>query len=626
MKRVLICFLITYGVALGLALAQPALSATAQAALEKGNQAASMALATYSEHYLDKPLWQDAINFGLEARRLAPDNPAPYRFLAKVYTAVNWYEPAWKAWEDYQRLGGTADADVKVSLVKLGVWLGYNNYSSSDFQDAIKYYSIVVSLDPAQQESRAQLALSYLALGDNKAALPLLENLASQYPDNHEYRRYLGMVQDELSYGKDAASIFNRGLELYYSGDIDRAWISFGQAAKASDTYREAFIWAGRTALELRQPREAIAYWQRAVELDPSDQAARYFLNVSQKQTQWGVDAFNAFEEGYNAYQKNERASAKTKFVEASQRNPNYPDAWAWLSRLNFEAANFQAAYAAYETALRLEPSNEAYRYFYGEAGRQLGISATVAQPAPPSPAPVAPAPTPAPEPVAQAAPEPTPQATPEPVTQAAPEPVVAPEPAPAEPVIEAVAAPEPPAPEPPAPEPVPSPVVAGPPVTLLNTSYTQDRTKVEATGAAAFFEPSVDLKKDLSAYASGTLYQKVEILTKPSDKLVQYQLCLIPNDNVSVRPTCSNPANLTATTPGVYEAKQALSSFSNYAEIDWSKGVSSLMMIVRDQEGKPIDSSRMQESGDNLSSYYPQKINFAVVLVPASGSFDGWP
>ena len=63
---------------LGLGAAQqpaPALPEAARVALTQGQQAATAALATYDVHYLDKPLWREAIDYGMTAQRLAPRTP-----------------------------------------------------------------------------------------------------------------------------------------------------------------------------------------------------------------------------------------------------------------------------------------------------------------------------------------------------------------------------------------------------------------------------------------------------------------------------------------------------------------------------------------------------------------------
>ena len=74
-----------FGLLLSFGSAQTAMPQAAQAALVEGQRSASAALATYDVHYLDKPLWKEAIEYGLEAQRLrvrhvVRQRPRPCRF------------------------------------------------------------------------------------------------------------------------------------------------------------------------------------------------------------------------------------------------------------------------------------------------------------------------------------------------------------------------------------------------------------------------------------------------------------------------------------------------------------------------------------------------------------------
>ena len=686
----------------GVALAQPLpetsapLPVEAQEVLSQANFAASQALATYNVQFLDKPLWQDALSKGVQARDMAPNHPAPYRFLAEAYGHVNLYDSAWEAWEAYQQRGGTMDAQVRQEIAEIGDWLGYNSFSSGNYEGALRYYEVVVSLEPQREEALLNLGLSYLETGNREAALPVLQTLNETFPGNTLYQEYLTGAQNGAVSSVDAGTQFYDGIDLYYSGNIDQAWLAFSAAANSNPDYLDAFVWAGRTALELGQPEDAISYWQRATELDPGDDGAKYFLNVSIKRAEWGTAAYNAFEAGYNAYSSGDLSSARVSFEKAVAASPEYAEAWAWLGRVDFENGDFEGAYKAYDTARQLEPGVQAYSYFFQESGRRLGratpqVEATVPPPNAPSPSepsptepeptataptPTAPTPTAPQEPVA-ATPAPSTAETEEPEVEPAPEPeivelqpleppdVVASEPEEdsvaeepvaeeptaqeptaeepaeeptleAEPEEEAPTLAEPPAPPEPqaeAPRPAPSPEPApeagaatgGPPLTLLEADYSRSKSAVEANGAISFFEPSQNLQIDLKNpvnYAGGTLYQSLEVASAPSDAPVQVQVCFIPSD-VSVKPACSS-GGVPISGAGSYQANQALTSFSRYETMDWSQGIKGIMIILRDENGVPLDLDFALEGG-NLELYYPIELSYEAVLVPAGGSFAGF-
>lgn len=166
-------------------------------------------------------------------------------------------------------------------------------------------------------------------------------------------------------------------------------------------------------------------------------------------------------------------------------------------------------------------------------------------------------------------------------------------------------------------------------PLVLLNTTYTYERPAVEDSGAVSFFAASEEARQSWQAptnYATGVIYQRLEVSRKPSNEIVTYQLCLVPNDDISVKPTCSRATGLEFKDIGVYESQQSLTEFYQYDNINWRKGISNLMVILRDENGNPIDTAFAREQEQSLDLYYPMEVRYSIVLVPPGGSFRGWP
>ncbi len=202
------------------------------------------------------------------------------------------------------------------------------------------------------------------------------------------------------------------------------------------------------------------------------------------------------------------------------------------------------------------------------------------------------------------------------------PEPVAEPEPVV---VAEPVASVEPPVGG--GSQPTTSPV--GGPVVLLDVSYTHQSPDNGGTGAFSFFSSPSSLKGDLSnGFSSGTLYQRIKILSKPSNQVVNYQLCLVHAGDISIGPACASLEALSFTDKGVYESSQAVNSLSNAKGVDWSRGLSEVMLVVKDGAGNAIDdrySYRSQEPLD-LTQFYPMEVQYTAILVPEGSSFPGWP
>jgi hypothetical protein len=76
------------------------------------------------QHFPDQPEWREALDLGRDAARLAPEHPAPQRFLAQAYGTVQWNSRAWDAWQAYLELGGSIDAQAATRLVSVARSLG----------------------------------------------------------------------------------------------------------------------------------------------------------------------------------------------------------------------------------------------------------------------------------------------------------------------------------------------------------------------------------------------------------------------------------------------------------------------------------------------------------------------
>ena len=470
--------------------------------------------------------------------------------------------------------------------------------------------------------------------------------------------------------------------------------MSFRRAAETSPEFRDAFVWVGDLLGVNLDPQSAVPYWQRAVDLDPSDRAAQQSLTLARNQSAFGIEAFEAYQRGVAQYTAGEVAAARSAFGAATRSNPRYADAWGWLGRIALEAGEFAAAASAYDRARQFAPENSAYAAQYAlaaqsqaqleaaaraeaerqaqlereaeaaraeaerraaeaaaraaaeqaaaeqaaaEAAAEAEAAAAAPPPAPEPTEPVAAEPE-TPEPVAAAPTEPEPTAEPsppgDPAAEPEPEPPLAQTPEPSTPPDAPTETPAAAAPSTPGPAPeanaAPAPPRSAEPVTLLELSHTHRASGDAGSGAYSFFQIPALLGGDLRSpvdYASGTVFQRLEVLGKPSDAGVQYQLCLVPDDEIAVRPACSRES-FSFSQPGVYESSEPLSDFAGYGSIDWSKGLVNAMLVLKDAEGRPLDNSYFLSEADaplDLSRYYPMLVRYEAVIVPPGGSFQGW-
>jgi hypothetical protein len=135
-------------------------------------------------------------------------------------------------------------------------------------------------------------------------------------------------------------------------------------------------------------------------------------------------------------------------------------------------------------------------------------------------------------------------------------------------------------------------------------------------------------LARDLSGYVGGSLHVRVEALAGPSDAPVQYQLCLVPFD-IAIAPACSDAGALVLGPSGASVSAQSLSGLSGSDRIDWANGIASVMLIMRDESGTPLDEQALTAAGErrqiDLERYYPRTLRVQAVLVPPGAAFAGW-
>lgn len=587
------------------------LPVNARDTITQGNLALVQALISPERPYVDHPLWKEAIAFGQMAKQQAPAHPEPYGYLAKVYSYLGWYERAWVNYQSFQALGGDLNVEQQAQMVELSKTLGYSLMIQGLHQEAHNYYLLGYSYAPKDPEIALQLARSYLAIEKPDLAQVYLRQLEAREPGS-EYGSYLELAQDQNNYGQTASVAFQQGVRHYYQGNLEAALGAFKQALTANPAYAKAYIWAGRMNLELGRPSESLPYWQEASRLSPHDAGVNYFLNQTQNQLRWGPQAYNAFQQGLSFNEQGHTAQAEQAFQQAVTYNPGYSEAWAHLGYIAQQQRAYQKAIRALSEACRLDPANQDYQRAYQEISQKLESQNT-----------------------AQAKPITTrmTQANVEPVVLASTIPMIVSSPPVqatqsrkaqlTEAVVSGRSA-----------EMAILPyldlglVTGGPAFNLLQAQH--DYTMLSPTNQSAitFFSSSKDLRGNWLLpinYANGTVHQRLEVLSKPTDELLYYQLCLVPNDDISIKPACSRASGLTITKEGIYEFTQPLSSFYEYYNIDWSRGIGSLMVILRDKEGHTIDLLSAEAKEQSLESYFPMRVNYKVVLVPSGSVFAGW-
>ncbi|HKI58678.1 MAG TPA: tetratricopeptide repeat protein [Trueperaceae bacterium] len=365
--------------ALGVAFAQR--PAQADQLFTQAQQARQEARTSGEPAHPDRPHWQQAWTLGEQALQLAPHDTGIERFLARTYSELNWYVRAYKYWLAFLDDGGSLDdmsglpqdaTGNAAMFEQAGTQLGFARYQAGDKQAALQYYKSVHEVLPEDPLALRWLGRITFEMGDPGQALPYWQALVKLQPNDQAAQYYLQRTQQQLSVGVNASDAFNRGVDLYGKGQKQAALAAFKQALAANPDYTEAAVWAGRTSLDLDQPDQAVGYWQQVTRARPNDAGAKYFLDVAQAESKWGVEAGKAFYQGQSLYEKGQVKAANQEFVKALRGNGGYLDAWVWAARTSQELGDYGDAVLYWQGVLQRSPDDSRAQYFLSQAKQQL--------------------------------------------------------------------------------------------------------------------------------------------------------------------------------------------------------------------------------------------------------------
>ncbi|MDZ7704070.1 MAG: tetratricopeptide repeat protein [Trueperaceae bacterium] len=295
---------------------------TARDVLARAQQLADDARVRYRDSdsfSIDQELWREAIAVGERGLELDPNDPDILRFLAETHTSIDWHIRAWDYWLRYLNAGGSLDREARAQLAGVGAELGYARYQAGDLAGALGYYERLYDLNPDDTDALRWIGRIYFERGEPATALPYWREAAARDAEGADY--YLRRTEQQIAVGVNASDTFHQGIAAYHAGELEAALGHFERATRYNDSFAEAFAWTGRVNLELSRPAAAVSAWQQVVALTPSDDGARYFLDVAEAQCDWGVDAATAFYDGLSRYNEGRIAEASERFAEAAQAN-----------------------------------------------------------------------------------------------------------------------------------------------------------------------------------------------------------------------------------------------------------------------------------------------------------------
>ena len=99
---------------------------------------------------------------------------------------------------------------------------------------------------------------------------------------------------------KNSSKFYNQGVELFKSGDLDKALELFKESADVNNNYALAHYGIGRVyLLQENKGPDAVVHLKKAVELDSSYARAHFYLGLAQLLTGKYNDSITSFKKAY---------------------------------------------------------------------------------------------------------------------------------------------------------------------------------------------------------------------------------------------------------------------------------------------------------------------------------------
>ncbi len=131
--------------------------------------------------------------------------------------------------------------------------------------------------------------------------------------------------------------------------------------------------------------------------------------------------------------------------------------------------------------------------------------------------------------------------------------------------------------------------------------------------------------------YSRGTMYQRVQIISKPTSTPALYALCMFQDNVWAERHACGDMKKISFTAPGTYTSSQDMTTMFQYSSaVDWTRKPHVIMLHIGDKNKHQPDSYPgfidKWFGTPNYSLYYPMKLRYTAVIVPPGGGAPVWP
>lgn len=153
------------------------------------------------------------------------------------------------------------------------------------YDDAMKYFNGAIKADPRNAAAYKGLGAAYYAKGDQARAKQYLQYAAQLDPNDAQTRQYLGMLGGSAAPAAGGASPadahYANGVKYMQAKQYQYAAYYFNQATQADPSSAKSWQGLGTAFYQQGNRDKALAAWDRALALDPSNaQLAQYVQSI----------------------------------------------------------------------------------------------------------------------------------------------------------------------------------------------------------------------------------------------------------------------------------------------------------------------------------------------------------
>ncbi len=249
--------------------------------------------------------------------------------------------------------------------------LGKIYYEKADFLRAIAYLRPVAALETPNPEAVQLLALAYVATGQGKLAIPLLERLLAQG----------GPAEFDSSY--------LLGVCYLKAHEYDKARGAFARMYSVSADSAPAHLLFARMLVREHMEHEAIAELNRAIEGNPRLPMVHFLLGeiyLHQLDAKLALAEFDKemeisptvwlvyWRQGDALFRLADYEQAERALKRAIWLNESFSAPYVLVGQIELKKGDVKLAIGFLDRAARMDPNNRYAHYFLGQAYQQSGL------------------------------------------------------------------------------------------------------------------------------------------------------------------------------------------------------------------------------------------------------------